>query len=88
MCGFGVSNVPSIVKSNTFCAKRGPDSTNVKEINGVEFLHNHLHITGSVIKQPFVKNDIVCVFNGEIYNYKDFGTYNSDWECIIDVYNT
>lgn len=88
MCGFGVSNVPSIVKSNTFCAKRGPDSTNVKEINGVEFLHNHLHITGSVIKQPFVKNDIVCVFNGEIYNYKDFGTYNSDGECIIDVYKT
>ena len=88
MCGFGVSNVPSIIKSNTFCAKRGPDSTNVKEINGVEFLHNHLHITGSVIKQPFVKNDVVCVFNGEIYNYKDFGTYNSDGECIIDVYKT
>ena len=88
MCGFGVSNVPSIVTSNKFCAKRGPDSTNVEEINGVEFIHNHLHITGSVIKQPFVKNDVVCVFNGEIYNYKDFGTYSSDGECIIDVYKT
>jgi asparagine synthase (glutamine-hydrolysing) len=29
----------------------------------------------------------VTVFNGEIYNYKSFGNYNSDGECIIDLYN-
>jgi len=86
MCGFAVSNVGNLLGSNQFCSKRGPDSTDRQEINGVEFLHNHLHITGSILKQPFVKDDIVCVFNGEIYNYKEFGTYRSDGECIIDVY--
>ena len=86
MCGFAVSNVGNLLSSNQFCSKRGPDSTDRQEINGVEFLHNHLHITGSILKQPFVKDDIVCVFNGEIYNYKEFGTYRSDGECIIDVY--
>jgi asparagine synthase (glutamine-hydrolysing) len=33
-----------------------------------------------------VKNDIVATFNGEIYNYKDFGQYNTDGEIIIDLY--
>ena len=87
MCGFGVTNKIGISTSNKFCQKRGPDSTNVRVINNIEFLHNLLHITGSLVPQPIVKNDIVCVFNGEIYNYNSFGTYNSDGECIIDVYS-
>lgn len=86
MCGFGVSNVSSITLSNKNCQKRGPDSTTVSSFHGVEFLHNHLHITGTVVKQPLVKNDIVCVFNGEIYNFKEFGNYGSDGECLIDLY--
>lgn len=87
MCGFGVTNKKGITSSNKFCQKRGPDLTNSKVINNVEFLHNLLHITGEVIPQPFVKNDVACVFNGEIYNYKSFGDYASDGECIIDLYN-
>jgi len=86
MCGFGVSNVSSISLTNKTCQRRGPDSTNVASFHGVEFLHNHLHITGAVVKQPFVKQDIVCVFNGEIYNYKTFGNYYSDGQCLIDLY--
>ena len=39
-----------------------------------------------MIIQPFIKNNIVCLFNGEIYNYKSFGNYRSDGECIIDLY--
>ena len=26
------------------------------------------------------------MYNGEIYNYLKFGDYNSDGECIIDLY--
>jgi len=88
MCGFGVTNKIGISMTNQFCQKRGPDTTTIKEINGVEFLHNLLHITGEIRPQPFVKNDIVCVFNGEIYNYKSFGTYISDGECLIDLYQS
>ena len=87
MCGFGVTNKIGISTANDFCRRRGPDSTNVKIINDIEFLHNLLHITGSMVSQPLIKDDVVTVFNGEIYNYKSFGNYNSDGECIIDLYN-
>jgi asparagine synthase (glutamine-hydrolysing) len=87
MCGFGVTNKNSISNVNKFCQRRGPDLTNVETVNGVEFLHNLLHITGDIRPQPFIKNDVVCVFNGEIYNYQNFGSYISDGECIIDLYN-
>jgi asparagine synthase (glutamine-hydrolysing) len=86
VCGFGVTNKPGLKTANSFCQRRGPDLTNTKTVNGVEFLHNLLHITGDLIPQPFVKNDIACVFNGEIYNFKNFGNYRSDGECLIDLY--
>ena len=86
MCGFGVTNGANLKSSNARCQHRGPDLTNTKTINGVEFLHNLLHITGDMIPQPFIKNDVVAVFNGEIYNYKKFGNYKSDGECILDLY--
>jgi len=86
MCGFGVTSRSGLSKVNKFCQRRGPDLTNSKIINGVEFLHNLLHITGNVTPQPFVKGDVVCTFNGEIYNYKAFGSYQSDGECLIDLY--
>jgi len=45
-----------------------------------------LNITGSVTPQPFVKDNIICLYNGEIYNHGDFGHYSSDGECLIDLY--
>ena len=38
--------------------------------------------------QPFLydNDSIVIIYNGEIYNYKDFGDFNSDGECIIESY--
>ncbi len=87
MCGFAVTNKNiNLEDSNFFCQKRGPDSTNIENINGISFLHNLLHITGDMTNQPFIKDDIVCVLNGEIYNYKDFGNYESDGQCLIPLY--
>ena len=86
MCGFGVSNKPGIELANQYCQRRGPDITNIENINGIDFLHNLLHITGTPTKQPFVQDDIAVVFNGEIYNYQSFGSYASDGECLIDLY--
>jgi len=87
MCGFAVSNITNLVLSNEKCQKRGPDKTSVVIINNIEFLHNLLHITGEKTEQPFLKNNIVCVFNGEIYNYQSFGQYKTDGDCIIDLYD-
>lgn len=87
MCGFAVSNTNlDISLSNENCKKRGPDKTTTKIIRNIQFLHNLLHITGEYVEQPFSKDNVICVFNGEIYNYKNFGNYSSDGECIIDLY--
>ena len=87
MCSFTVTNKDvNLNEGNDFSSKRGPDYTRIEKINKIQFLHNLLHITGDHITQPFINDDIVCVFNGEIYNYKNFGNYKSDGECIIDLY--
>ena len=86
MCSIGITNRIGLERSNRFAQKRGPDVTSTKVINGIEFLHNLLHLTGQFTPQPFHKNDIVAVFNGEIYNYLDFGDYKTDGEVLIDLY--
>ena len=88
MCGFAATNYSDPIISNKHCQNRGPDMTTAEKIRGVYYLHNLLHITGELTPQPLIKDDVVCVFNGEIYNYTSFGNYNSDSECIIDLYNT
>jgi asparagine synthetase B (glutamine-hydrolysing) len=65
---------------------RGPDLTNIVIHNGYVFIHNLLHICGVVTPQPFIENNIVIIYNGEIYNYKEFGDYKSDGECLMKLY--
>jgi asparagine synthetase B (glutamine-hydrolysing) len=87
MCSFIVSNFDFDVESvNFYNQKRGPDATNVVKINGFTFLHNLLSITGEYKLQPFVEDDIVCLFNGEIYNYRQYTQKESDGECLIPLY--
>ena len=87
MCSIGVSNTSkSLETSNKFSKYRGPDKTNIVDINGIQFLHNLLHLTGELTIQPFEKDDVVAVFNGEIYNYLDFGDYKTDGHVLIDLY--
>jgi len=81
MCSFGVTTASrSLLEANRFARLRGPDGTNTLPINGVNFLHNLLHITGGRTPQPFVKDDVVVLFNGEIYNYRELG--NDATECL------
>lgn len=87
MCSIGVTNIKqSLLDSNKSSQRRGPDDTNIVSYNNIQFLHNLLHLTGDLTSQPFYKNDIVALFNGEIYNYLDFGSYKTDGEILIDLY--
>ena len=74
---------------NFFMKLRGPDLTNHVTVNKFLFLHNLLHMTGEITAQPFYDDErgVVALFNGEIYNYKEFGNYTSDGQSIIGAYH-
>jgi asparagine synthetase B (glutamine-hydrolysing) len=88
MCSFIFSDkkITNLEKINFFNKFRGPDYTNQYERFGFSFIHNLLSITGNFTLQPFIDEDIICLYNGEIYEYEKFGNYKSDGECLIPLY--
>ena len=80
---------------------RGPDYQGVTMKDGKTFIHTRLSIIDLDPRsnQPFIDNDILLIFNGEIYNYKQikkelvkshnykFKT-DSDTEVIVALYRT
>jgi len=90
MCSFLFTDkdVSDFDYTNHYMKFRGPDATNSIQVNEYTIAHNILSITGEFTPQPFVDHDdeIVCVYNGQVYNYSDFGNYKSDGECIIPTY--
>ena len=88
MCGFIVTNIarPDLDAANRYVGKRGPDGTNVETHDGVTFLHDLLSITGKITAQPFHDDEYVSLFNGEIYNFQDFGDLESDGQCLIPAF--
>jgi asparagine synthetase B (glutamine-hydrolysing) len=85
MCSFIFTErvVDNLDIVNFYTKFRGPDKTNSETINGLTFIHNLLSITGEFTTQPFIDNDVICLYNGEIY---DYGDYNSDGESLIPLY--
>jgi len=73
---------------NFFLQKRGPDKTNIVERDGNFYCHNLLSITGDFTPQPLYSNDLILLYNGEIYNYTEFGEFKSDGYCILYLYET
>jgi asparagine synthetase B (glutamine-hydrolysing) len=88
MCSilFSTKDISNIDDINFYLKFRGPDHTEIKNINNCIFIHNLLSITGDFTIQPYHNDNIVLIYNGEIYNYKDFGNYKSDGECLIPLY--
>jgi asparagine synthetase B (glutamine-hydrolysing) len=90
MCSILFTNKPirDLGKINRYLKNRGPDSTNLVQIHGYSFLHNLLSLTGEFTWQPLIdaENEIMCLFNGEIYNYSSFGNFSSDGPSIIAAY--
>lgn len=78
MCGILVAR-----NGNNEHIKYRGDIVYSKKINGLNFTHTLLPITGEPTPQPFVDDDVVCLYNGEIYNH-DF--VKSDGEVLIPLY--
>ena len=87
MCGIIVSTSDIPQNALQFINNRGPDSTHSLNINNINFVHFLLHLTGEKTPQPIIQDSIVCIFNGEIYNYKDIDSNSkSDVYSIIKSY--
>lgn len=88
MCSFLFSTrkVDNLESTNYFLKFRGPDSTQIRYIENYTFIHNLLSITGEIKNQPIIEDDIILIYNGEIYNFQDFGNFRSDGECIVPLY--
>lgn len=91
MCSFIVTNRKprNLEAANRHNARRGPDATTVKESEGWTIVHNLLSITGARTEQPFMSQDgiRVCVFNGEIYNWRTIDAEaSSDGHTLLPLY--
>jgi len=88
MCGIYCSNLSPLKegRGKTLLDLRGPDYLSEIYVEDFYISHSLLSITGSITPQPFIKNNVICLYNGEIYNHKDYGDYTSDGEAIIDAY--
>ena len=67
-------NDPSLLKRMmNYCKKRGPDWEDVYHDDDVSLGHNRLSIldTDNRSNQPFIYENFILSFNGEIYNYLD-----------------
>lgn len=87
MCGIILSNLEIKKEYYKFISNRGPDVTNYIHFNGLFFVHFLLNVTGEITPQPIIDNNIICIFNGEIYNYKEIlRDAKSDCYSIIEAY--
>jgi asparagine synthase (glutamine-hydrolysing) len=81
MCGLLVSKGGR--GNDRFIRRRGPDATGYLERDGLLFAHYLLNVTGEPTPQPFTDGDVVCLYNGEIYNHP---FSRSDGENLIPLY--
>ena len=97
MCGIIGANFISdkFDKSLEFLHHRGPDFQNSIKIENKQFGHTRLAIIDldEEANQPMIFDDILLVFNGEIYNYKELihvehleCKTKSDSEVLIRLY--
>jgi|TARA_R110000823_G_scaffold211910_1_gene342135 asparagine synthetase B (glutamine-hydrolysing) len=65
---------------------RGPDSTRYRYQNNIFIAQVVLHITGTD-DYYITPHDNFLAYNGEIYNYQDFGKYSNDIEFVDECVN-
>ena len=75
---------------------RGPDNSSVIRCNGVSMGHVRLglfDLTEQSNQPVKIADDVYFIYNGEIFNFRDFGNFESDtlmlrkilvnfWQCI------
>ncbi len=90
MCAiFGICEIDfnKVNKALDLMSHRGRDFRDIKSNSKATFGFNRLAIENvNTNNQPFLKNDVLVVFNGEIYNYKKLiKNYNLDARSEVEV---
>lgn len=62
--------------------ERGKDDSGIYQDDYVQLIQTRLQITGGKVKLPYEWDDYVLLFNGEVYNWMDFGGSN-EYESIL-----
>ena len=99
MCGiyFCKRDTVTIKECTTQSSKldyRGPDEQSILDIGKYFFYQSRLHIMDKSYNQPYVKNNYVMCYNGEIYNYKALShTFlgqpaSSDTQVVLEMFIT
>jgi asparagine synthetase B (glutamine-hydrolysing) len=90
MCGFVVSNFNISDSDPSFApiSARGPDQKNVHTENGYTFIHYLLSLTAPSSVQPYASGKVTALFNGEVYNHRQFGAFASEIQCIVQGYES
>lgn len=87
MCGLYFSNYKNVNDETLHLLNsRGPDSTNTIKLDEFFITHTLLSMTGEFTTQPLIDDELVILFNGEIYNYQDNDSYKSDIFKIKEAY--
>ena len=98
MCGIVGTNFNSKVDfldTTNLMKSRGPDNTSIHQVQNNFFGHTRLSIVDldDEANQPMIFDDILIVFNGEIYNYDELKISeklvcktSSDTEVLIRLY--
>ena len=104
MCGLAgfvgfENNLKLAEQANSIQKHRGPDNQSVWADDNIALAHQRLSIIdlSERSNQPFHKGDLVMIFNGEIYNYKELQDKltkeknvsfitTSDTEVVLEMY--
>lgn len=88
MCGIYI--YPQALEPNPLTEesvkKRGPDFYSTVTRGGYVFNHALLSLTGAFTPQPFDSEKFTLLFNGEIYNFREVGSFESELDCLKTLY--
>jgi asparagine synthetase B (glutamine-hydrolysing) len=90
MCGFLLANfaTASLLSASDRIASRGPDLCVHAQYRSLSVVHYLLSITKMFRMQPLISEDgnIICVFNGELYNQNSRHPDEADGDCLLPLY--
>lgn len=76
MCGFYGTNTKTNHDIDSLISRRGPDGSNTVNFHDFVITHHILNLDHLSSPQPYVENDVLVVFNGELYNEIDIPESN------------